>query len=101
MAGAGLAFVGLIFYSINVARRFVWVKRMLGAIALILATQVVCVLVLDLGDLLDLQYVALATAIAALFPQLAMLWHGLRNGPRPPRSGPGELLTGPSMSVSV
>ncbi len=82
IAGASVTFIGTVAYSINVARRFIWLRGTLGAIAIILATQLVCLATLDLGNVLDLQYFALATAVAALLPQAVMMRIGLQRGPR-------------------
>jgi hypothetical protein len=82
MLASAVAFLAGVVYLINLARRFVWMGGTLMTVALVLATQIACAATLNLGDLLDLQYFALATALASLVAQGAMLRLGLTRGVR-------------------
>ena len=90
MLASAISFLAGVIYLINLARKFVRMRETLMAVALVLATQVVCAATLDLGDLLDLQYFALATAVASLVSQAAMLRLGLA---RAERQTGGEVPT--------
>ena len=90
MLASAISFLAGVIYLINLARKFVRMRETLMAVALVLATQVVCAATLDLGDLLDVQYFALATAVASLVSQAAMLRLGLA---RAERQTGGEVPT--------
>jgi len=82
MVAASVSFVADLLYLVNLARRFVWWWATALNIGLILATQVACATVLDLGSTLELQYFAAITGVAACTAQVVTLLRGLRRGPR-------------------
>ena len=80
--GGGIGLVTGAIYAINVSRRFVWWWTTVAGLATIVVTEIACAAVLDLGNVLQLQYFAAVTAAAGLAVQGMVFVYGMRNGPR-------------------
>jgi O-antigen/teichoic acid export membrane protein len=81
VAGSSVGYVGLVMLTMHNARKWVYWWWSTAHIAIIITTQLICVMVLDVSSTLSVLYFSLITNIAALLVLFAVGLYGFAYGP--------------------